>query len=105
MLTKFLGTLSAMHFGKNAWAEQILDNISVASEAQPPCEGLGFCDRFRQFMDNAELRNAASTYYSITESSVDITNASNGEIKAELNLSSSSDGTVSQTLDLTMTVY
>lgn len=33
MLTKFLGTLSAMHFGKNAWAEQILEGIPTTNEA------------------------------------------------------------------------
>lgn len=104
MLTKFLGTLSAMHFGQSAWAEQILENIAPANDAQPNCEEQPFCDRFRNFMDHADLRNASDVYYGISADSVNF-DVTKGEITAELNLASSSDGTVSQTLDLTMNVY
>lgn len=104
MLTKFIGTLSAAHFGTNVWAEQILESLPVVNDAQPTCEEQPFCDRFRQFMDHPDLIATSDVYYSVDEQSVagDLTK---GQITATLNLASSTDGTVAQKLDMTLTVY
>ena len=93
MLTKFIGTLSAAHFGSNVWAQQILADMPVTNDAQPTCEEQPFCDRFRQFMDYPELRIDDDVFYSVDKTSVAGDHA-NGIVTATLNLASSSDGTV-----------
>lgn len=101
MLSKFLfGTLTAVQFGQ---AQQVLEE-SQTNDAQPTCEEQPFCDRFRQFMDNPALRSNTDVYYSMDKESFTI-KETEGVIEATLNLASPSDGTIAQTLDLTMTVY
>ena len=104
MLTKFIGTLSAAQFGQNAWAQQILADLPVSNDAQPTCEEQPFCDRFRQFMDHADLRTDSDVYYSVDQTSV-TGDYKSGKVTATLNLASKSDGTVSQSLDMTLTFY
>lgn len=55
-------------------------------------------------MDHTDLRAQSDVYYYVDESSLDVQEA-NGIINAKLNLASSTDGTIAQTLDLTLTVY
>ena len=73
-------------------------------DAQPTCAEQPFCDRFRQFMDHSEMRLASDVYYSVNADSVTFEEAK-GTISAELNLASSSDGSIAQSLMLTLTVY
>ena len=88
MLTKFIGTLSAAHFGTNVWAQQILLDFPVENDAQPTCEEQPFCDRFRSFMDYPTAERLDSdVFYSVDESSVAGDHAK-GEITATLNLAS-----------------
>ena len=93
MLTKFIGTLSAASFGNNAWAEQILESLPVVNDAQPTCEEQPFCDRFRQFMDHPDLRADSDVFYSVNYESINVDTKA-GEVTAELNLASTSDGSV-----------
>ena len=74
------------------------------NEAQPNCMQQPFCDRFRSFKDHPELRAMADVYYSIDADSVQV-GGTDGKIKAQLNLASSTDGSVAQSLNLTLTVY
>jgi len=55
-------------------------------------------------MDHPDLRSQSDVYYSISSDSVSV-DTSNGEITATLTLASPTDGTVAQTLDLSLTVY
>jgi len=55
-------------------------------------------------MDSPELTARSDVYYAIDYQSVQV-DLENNVIKAPLNLASSSDGTIAQTLDLTLTVY
>ena len=104
MLTKFLGTLSAFNFGLNAWAQMEMDITSLANDSQPGCEEQPFCDRFRSYMDHPDLIADSDVYYSINADSVTYEQAK-GTINAQLTLASESDGSVAQTLDLTLNVY
>lgn len=100
MLSKFLfGTIAAVQYGQ---AQQMIEQFT--NDAQPTCEQQPFCDRFRQFMDNPELRANSDVYYSMDKDSFTISEKE-GLINATLNLASPSDGTVAQTLDLTVNVY
>ena len=55
-------------------------------------------------MDATDLRTASDVYYSIDEASVG-GDHSKGVVTATLDLASSTDGTVAQSLDLTLTFY
>lgn len=55
-------------------------------------------------MDNPALRSNSDVYYSMDKDSIKV-KETEGVIEATLNLASASDGTIAQTLDLTMTVY
>ena len=55
-------------------------------------------------MDSPELTAKSDVYYAIDYKSVTV-DVENNVIKAPLNLASSSDGMIAQTLDLTLTVY
>ena len=52
-----------------ACATQLLEYSTVEeltqTDPRPPCEEQPFCDRFRQFMDNPELRANSDVYYSM----------------------------------------
>ena len=101
MLSKFLfGTLAAVQYGQ---AQQLLEEFSQ-NDAQPTCEEQPFCDRFRQFKDNSELRANSDVYYSMDKDSFTV-NETDGVIEATLNLASLTDGSVAQSLDLTVNVY
>ena len=55
-------------------------------------------------MDSPELAVKSDVYYAIDSSSVSV-DLDKNNINATLNLASASDGTIAQTLDLTLTVY
>lgn len=55
-------------------------------------------------MDHPDLRSQSDVYYSISSDSVSVSTAE-GQITAQLTLASPTDGTVAQTLDLSLTVY
>lgn len=81
-----------------------MGDAPTPNDEQPGCEEQPFCDRFRQFMDHPELKAATDVFYSINADSVKVEGRS-GTINAELTLASASDGSVAQTLDLTLNVY
>ena len=81
MLSKVIGTLSAAQLGKEVMSQQVIDDLLAARNGQPGCEEQPFCDRFRQFMDNPDLKANSDVYYSIGADSVQVT-ANEGEIKA-----------------------
>ena len=55
-------------------------------------------------MDSPELRSQSDVYYSIDADSV-ILDPTSKHLEAELSLASTSDGSIAQTLDLSLTVY
>ena len=103
MLTKFiLGTLSTASL---AQAQQMVADPTYACDGtRPPCEQQPFCDRFRQWLDYPDLRASSDVYYSVDKTTLDI-QEKQGVISAKLNLASQSDGSIAQTLDLTLSVY
>ena len=82
----------------------VADPTYACDGTRPPCEQQPFCDRFRQWLDHPDLRAQSDVYYTVDKSTLDI-QEKQGIISAKLNLASQSDGSIAQTLDLTLTVY
>ena len=105
MLNRIITSLAACQVAQFALAQQqIIDEIVKANDDQPTCEQQPFCDRYRSLMDSPDLIAKSDVYYSMDADSVKC-NFRENQIEATLNLASSSDGTVAQSLDLTMVFY
>jgi len=86
MLSKLVGVTTVALIASLALAQQQTDPTRP-----PPCEKQPFCDRFRQFVDNADLRAHSDTFYSIDRASV-VVDKPKGQIQATLTLASHTDG-------------
>ena len=105
MFAKLFSTIALANLAARASAELLFQEIaSTANDDQPNCMQQPFCDRFRSFMDHPELRAESDVYYSMDPAST-MTHMSEGIFTGQLSLNSASDGTIAQTLDLTLTFY
>mmetsp|Transcript_6459 Transcript_6459/g.8669 ORF Transcript_6459/g.8669 Transcript_6459/m.8669 type:complete len:151 (+) Transcript_6459:3-455(+) len=108
MFSKIIGSLTAANLALESLAQQdfVKSDAPGMNDAQPGCDDQPFCDRYHQFVLNADLRAKSASYYTIDSSSVDIATAGDkGQITATLTLASQTDGKAAQTLNLTLSFY